>query len=112
MQRHVPDPRIGVDQILGPVAVVDVPIHDEHARESVLFQRPARGDHDVVDQAESHRDVGACVVSRRPHGCEGRLALERQACGEHRRARGPARRLVARRARPGITVEAPTSGRR
>ena len=51
---------------LGAVAVVDVPVHDEHA----LDPEAARGlgrDRDVAEEREPHRAVALRVVPRRPH---------------------------------------------
>ena len=50
----------------GPVAVVDVPVHDQHPLEPVHVERAARGDRDVVEQAEAHRARGLGVMARRP----------------------------------------------
>ena len=49
----------------GAVAVVHVPVEDEHALYAELAPRQLGRDGDVVEQAEAHRTVGFGVVPRR-----------------------------------------------
>ena len=50
--------RVGEDR-LGAVAVVDVPVEDQHPLGAAAVERVRGGDRDVVEQAEAHRPVGA-----------------------------------------------------
>ena len=61
---------IGVHQRLGPVAVVHVPIDDEHPGPPGPLRVPG-GDHHIVHQAEPHPLAGQCVMARGSHRGEG-----------------------------------------
>ena len=66
MGRHVQDLGIVPEERLGPVAVVDVPVDDQHP---LPGRHQGGGGHgDIVDQAEAHRPVGQGMVARRPGG--------------------------------------------
>jgi hypothetical protein len=52
------------EDVVGAVAVVDVPVDDHHALQPVGVQRMLSGHGDAVDQAEAHRAGGAGVVAR------------------------------------------------
>ena len=54
------------DERLGPVAVMHIPIDDQHPSGSTPLRRPRRDD-DVPQQAEAHRPVRQRVVTRRAH---------------------------------------------
>jgi len=58
VDRKEADARVVVEQILRPVAVVDVPIDDENAVELKLVDGQLCRDGDVAQQAKSHRPVG------------------------------------------------------
>ena len=99
MRGEVENLPVGVEDVLGAVAVVDVPVQDRYA------PQPARagvlgGDGGVVEEAESHPVARARVMPRRPGYGEGRRArqgaLDRPDCGPA----GEERRL------PGVLVEA------
>ena len=106
VQRHEPDARVGLDQRLRAVAVVHVPVDDQHARPAG-GERGVRRHHDVVDQAEAHRRVAQRVVPRRAHRGE-RMASrrERQVRGREHRPRGAERRV------PALRVERRVAGQR
>jgi hypothetical protein len=65
--------RVGIilDQLLGPVAVMHVEIHDGDARQPMHRARVPRTDHDVVEQTEAHRLLVLGMMTRRTHGAEG-----------------------------------------
>ena len=67
MRRDVQDARVLVENILGAVAVVHVVIHDHDAAELVRIEQVARGDRDVVQQAEAHAARGRGVMAGRAH---------------------------------------------
>ena len=57
---------------------MDVPVEDRHALDPVRASRVFGRDGDVVEEAEAHRALGFCVVTRRPHRAERRRDLPRQ----------------------------------
>ena len=61
---------VGVENVLRAVAVVDVPIGDQHAANAVLALRIARRDGDAVEEAKSHAARRRGVMARRPHDAE------------------------------------------
>ena len=73
VERHVKDVGPVVEHLLGPVAVVGVPV--EHHDPLALCGKQAGGDRDVVEQAETHRSGGERVVPGRPHREEGSVAF-------------------------------------
>jgi hypothetical protein len=87
MRREVKDAGVTVEDVLGAVAVVHVPVQDGDP-----FQPSRKGVPDcdgcVVREAEPHPVVPPCVVSGRPGDGESRLAGEDAL---DRRAGGPAR---------------------
>jgi len=70
--RHVEDVGVGVEHLLGAVAVMHVPVDDRDAVESARA-RVRRRDGRVVEEAEAHRLVRAGVVSRRSHESDAAL---------------------------------------
>ena len=83
MGRDVTHPVVVPEQRLGAVAVVHVPVDDDHALAPVR-QRGSR-DGDIVHQAEAHRAVGEGVMTRRPGHDERGVAFtvgERVDCGQ------------------------------
>jgi hypothetical protein len=95
VQGHVEDGVVREEDVLRPVAVVDVEVDDRDAADAVRLER-ARGDRDVVEDAEAHRVALRRVVAGRPHEREAAAArgLDRCADGEERRL---PRRLARRR---------------
>ena len=65
MHRGEEDRVVVAEDLLGAVAVVDVPIDDRHAPDPELGLRVPRSDRDVVEQAEAHRAAGQRVVAGR-----------------------------------------------
>ena len=54
----VQHPVVGGEDLLGPVAVMDVPVEDQHPL-GAGRERVGGGDGDVVEQAEAHRAVAS-----------------------------------------------------
>ena len=73
--------RVGVEDVVGPVAVVDVPVEDQHALEPVAVDRVPRGDRHVVEQAEPHRprDLGVVAGRAMQRNAARRTRLQRSA---------------------------------
>ena len=87
--------RVGVEDVVRPVAVVDVPVEDRaRARAPCASTRVPRRDRDVVEEAEAHRPRGLGVVAGRASAATRRRRPRRRAA--RRRAR-PRRRGVQRR---------------
>ncbi len=59
--------RIGPEDILGAVAVMDVEIDDGGAPDPVFALGVARGNGDVVEEAKAHRLVDLGMMAGRPH---------------------------------------------
>ena len=81
-----------MEDVVGPVAVVDVPVEDQDALGAPAIERAPRGHRDVVEQAEAHRARGQRVVARRPvqRGAEARAVAAQQRVDQRHR---PARRV-------------------
>ena len=58
------DTRIVIECVLGPVAVVQVPVHDQYPFQSVCSLCVRRGDRHIVEEAETHAAIVFCVVAR------------------------------------------------
>jgi hypothetical protein len=97
-----------VEDLVGPVAVVDVPVEDQHALGAVGRRRVARSDRRVAEEAEAHRAVGLGVVARRAQRREaGRGLAGQQRVDEPDAAAGRAqRRRVGRRDGDRVHVDA------
>ena len=79
------------EDVVGAVAVVDVPVEDQHPLDAQRGDRMTRGDGDVVEQAEAHRPVRHGVVSRWAMRAEAHLpgaAVDQPANQLHRAAGG------------------------
>ena len=59
------------------VAVVHVPIHNQHALQAMPALRIPRGDSQVIEEAESHPAAGDGMMAGRPHRAEGVARLTR-----------------------------------
>nr|WP_228282647.1 hypothetical protein [Rubrobacter tropicus] len=101
---------VGEKDVLGAVAVVDVPVEDGDPLDTA-GSCVSGGDRRVVEEAEAHRVTRARVVTRRPDDGEGRLpaegALDGPAGRPARELRdlegaGPERRVRVEVAAPGI----------
>ena len=91
---------IVVERALGAVAVVDVPVHDRHAREPARLAEVVRGDRDVAEEAEAHALARERVMAGRAHervDVVG-VAVEHGVAGRHDAARREQRDLVGARA--------------
>ena len=89
VHRHEMNVRLVLDERLRSVAVVHVPIDDEHALGAVAPPRVVRAERDVAEETEAHRRVAQRVMARRPHGAEAspRSVAEREV--DRRRAPRP-----------------------
>jgi hypothetical protein len=61
------DIRLILDERLGAIAVMDIPIKDEDPLQSMPLSRVVRCQRDVTEETEPHRPVAHGVMSRRPH---------------------------------------------
>ena len=107
VHRHEVDVRLVLDERLRPVAVVHVPIDDQHALGAVPSPRVVRADRDVAEETEAHRVRAQRVVARRTHGAE--AAARSVAEREVDRRRAPRRR---RRSPRPTTLRSPRCRRR
>src|SRR2546423_988864 len=64
------DVALGLDERLRPVAVMNVPIDDEHAPRAIPLPGVVSADSDIPKQTETHRRTAQRVMSRRSHGAE------------------------------------------
>jgi hypothetical protein len=96
-----------IERVLRAVAVVDVPVHDEHALVAQGGAGVGRRYGDVVEEAEPHGPPSLGVVARRTHQGEGASRIS----GGHGRdridrcARGQERRGHASRRDRGVQVQ-------
>jgi hypothetical protein len=67
---------------LRAVAVVHVPINDQHARAAALLRVPG-GENDVIEEAEAHRAGGEGVVAGRARNRECAARFQRLIDGSH-----------------------------
>lgn len=75
MRRQKIDLGIIVEDVLGPVSVMNVPIDDQHSRKFVLSHSLSRSNRRVVEQAKPHRIVGQRVMTRWPSQTTGSRIL-------------------------------------
>ena len=66
-EQHV---RAPAEDLGGAVAVMDVPVEDEHSAQAEFGDRDSRRDCDVVEQAEAHCPPVLGVVPGGPHAAE------------------------------------------
>ena len=59
--------RIIFKRVLGSVAVMHVPIHDQHALETVTRLKIARGNGHVIQETKSHGSIDFRVMPGRTH---------------------------------------------
>ena len=108
------DIRVGGEDGLGAVAVVDVEIDDGDTPQPVLVSRVRGADGDVVEQAKAHGAARFGVVAGRAHRAERVLGLARRhrADGGDNRAGRAQRRLARARRnhRVGIEPRVPGGG--
>src|SRR3972149_5462626 len=67
MKAHVQDSRVMPEDLLCPISVVHIPIHDRHPFYPMLLLGGAGADCDIVEKAESHCARGHGMMSRRPN---------------------------------------------
>ena len=105
VKRHVEHVGALVEQVLGPVAVVGVPV-EHHDALAFSGEQPG-GDGNVVEQAEPHRTGTERMVSRRAHGEKSRVALAtpQPLDGVGPGTRGPQRRVERAGTGDGVLVE-------
>ena len=102
VQGRVQDRIVTVEDVLRPVAVVDVEVHDRELPDAVLLLHVACGDGDVVHEAEAHCPGGRRVMPRRAN------ERKRPSLGGVDRAPGrEQRRLPARRGRDRVRIVEP-----
>ena len=113
VHRHVEHVRIGLEDVLRAVAVVDVVVDDGDAGRAERA-RMRGGNRDVVEQAEAHRAVPFRVVARRPHQRHRRQMrrADHPLDGVDARARREQRDLVRFRRRVGVGIERRRAARR
>ena len=61
---------IVVEDRLGAVAVVDIPVHHEDASEVVVLSRVPGPDGYIIEETEAHGPIGERVMARRTHRAE------------------------------------------
>ncbi len=112
VDRDEQDVGVGVEDVVGPVAVVDVPVDDHHAREAVRRGRPPRGDRDVAEEAEPHRPRRLGVMAGRTQRAHAhvRLAAQQRVDQRHRAARGPQRGTERAGHRVRVLIDRPAPG--
>jgi hypothetical protein len=99
-----------VEDVIGAVAVVDVPVEHQHSLGAVEVERVLRRDGDVVEQAKPHRARSLGVVTRRPQTAERdvRLAARKRIDRLDGSTGGVHRGLERARARDRVDVEHPS----
>jgi len=93
-----------LDERLRSVAMVDVPIHDQHARASQCLRVPG-GEHDTIEEAKPHRPLRERMVTGRTRGAEGGAALQSLFDCRKRHSGAGQHRLQASRAEQRVCVE-------
>ena len=71
MRTEKEDRGIIIERVLRPVAMVDIPIHDQHTAEPMAALEVSGGNRDIIEQAEPHRMVPLGVMARRTDRAEG-----------------------------------------
>src|SRR5215469_4755141 len=87
MRREIKDGWVPIKDILSAVAMMDVPIDDCDALESVARLSVPGAYRRVVEQAKAHRGTWSRVMSGRPHQSKGIIGLPsdyRVNCGDGR----------------------------
>ena len=105
--------RIVLDERLRAVAVVHVPVDDQHALDAFALARVVRADGDVAEEAESHPAVSERVVTGRSDGAERARAYRRPPVhGVEHAANGGACGVARSFADERVRVEAATARQR
>jgi len=105
VHRGVEDIRVFVEDGLGAITVMHVPVEDRDTEAARLRGRSSDGD--VVDEAEAHRAIGGGVVSRRTHERERGVepTVEDSKCAVDRAAGREERSVVAAGRVVGVGIE-------
>ena len=113
MHRDEAHRRIPLDDRLGPVAVVHVPIHDEHLAPPEVL-RVARGERDVIEEAKPHGPIRQGVVAGRPRHAEGRPSVPHDPAlhGREGHTGGSECRLPAAGPEHGVRIQGAAAPRR
>ena len=82
--------RVGIEDVLRPITMVYVPVHDKNAFELVPLPRPLRRQCNIIEQAETHAAERRGVMPGRPHQAERGGVLAFKHC-INRRATRPCR---------------------
>jgi hypothetical protein len=79
-----------VENILGTVAVMNIPIDDQNSFGAMLRLRVPGRNGDIVKQAKAHPQVGRSMMAGRPNGAESicDLAAKNRVNGGDTRTRG------------------------
>ena len=105
------DRTIVPEDFLGAVAVMHIPIDDQHALDPVIPPRVPRANRDVVEHAEAHSAIRGRVMSRRAHGAKRALCFSAHDCVNRRHHRTRRGQRGAKRSRE-ISVSPVLSVRR
>ncbi len=84
MRAEKEDGGIVFETMLRAIAVMHVPIDNQHTGEAMLLLGIACGNRDIIQQTKPHRAIGFGMMSRRPHCAENMINLLRH----HRIDRG------------------------
>ena len=108
------DVRLVLDERLRAVAVVHIPIDDEHAIRAMRQARVVRRERDVAENAEAHRRIADRVMPRRTHGGEAAhgTPIEGHVHRVEHAAGGRGGREPRALARDGVGVELPAARER
>ena len=95
---------VGIENILRAVAVMDVPIGDQHPPDAMLALSVARRDRDGVEDAEAHAAHRRGMMARRPADGNGigNPLLDDRIHGVQRSAGGAQRRIEGLRRNDGV----------
>src|ERR1035438_5104610 len=95
---------VGIENILRAVAVMHVPIRDQHSLHAVLLLGIASRDGDAIEQAEAHAANGRSVMAGRTYDAKGvlRLAAHYRVHRVERTAGGTRRSIQRSRRNNGI----------
>jgi hypothetical protein len=62
---------IVLEGMLGTIAMMHVPIHDQNALQAITFLSVTRRNGDIIEQAKSHGTLALGMMSRGPQGHKG-----------------------------------------
>ena len=70
MCAEIKDRSVIIKNVLGAVAVVIIPVHDQHAADAMLLLQIPGSNGDIIEDAESHTAIRCGVMARRAYGSE------------------------------------------